>query len=35
MLAEYATIPAMLTFAHQKKPPNPNQIFFFSDEEKF
>ncbi len=23
------------TFVHQKKPPDPNQIIFFSDEEKF
>jgi hypothetical protein len=36
MLAEYATLPAILKPLHtRRKPPNPNQIIFFSDEEKF
>jgi hypothetical protein len=34
MLAEYATLPAMLKpLRTRRKPPNPNQIIFFSDEE--
>jgi hypothetical protein len=36
MLAEYATLPAMLKpLRTRRKPPNPNQIIFFFDEEKF
>ncbi len=36
MLAEYATLQAMLKpLRTKRKPPNPNQIIFFSDEEKF
>jgi hypothetical protein len=36
MFAEYATLPAMLKpLRTRRKPPNPNQIIFFSDEEKF
>jgi hypothetical protein len=35
-LAEYATLPAMLKpLCTRRKPPNPNQIIFFSDEKKF
>jgi hypothetical protein len=36
MLAEYATLPAMLKPLRTRgKPPNPNQIIFFFDEEEF
>jgi hypothetical protein len=36
LLVEYATLPAMLKpLRASRKPPNPNQIIFFSDEEKF
>jgi hypothetical protein len=36
MLAEYATLQAMLKpLRTRRKPPHPNQIIFFSDEEKF
>jgi hypothetical protein len=36
MLAKYATLAAMLKHLRtRKKPPNPNQIIFFSDEEQF
>jgi hypothetical protein len=36
MLAEYAAFPAMLKPSRtRREPPNPNQIIFFSDEEKF
>jgi hypothetical protein len=32
-LVEYATLPAMLKpLRTRRKPPNPNQIIFFSDE---
>jgi hypothetical protein len=36
MLAEYGAEPTMLKpLRTRRKPPNPNQIIFFSDEEKF
>ena len=36
MLAEYATLPAMLKpLCTIRKPPNTNQLIFFSDEENF
>jgi hypothetical protein len=36
MLAEYATLPAMIKpLCTRRKPLNPNQIIFFSDEENF
>jgi hypothetical protein len=35
MFAEYATLPAMLKpLRTRRKQPNPNQIIFFTDEEK-
>jgi hypothetical protein len=35
MSAEYESLPAMLKpLRTRRKPPNPNQIIFFSDEEK-
>jgi hypothetical protein len=36
MLADYATLPAILKpLCTRRKPPNPNQKIFFSDEEIF